>query len=89
MVEARKVEEMCMEHPKGHGPDYAEEWEKFREFHTLCKTIDKGTFDSYPENVQRKIIENITRIANQGIPMTPNLATRAWRDRQAARARLA
>ena len=54
MVEStKKPEEMCRVRPKGHGLEYAEEWEAYGEFKTHCKTVDKKTFDSYEKGMQR------------------------------------
>ena len=84
MVEARKPEDMCTERPAGHGPEYAAEWAAFREFKNLCMRVDKGTFKTYSEEMQQKIVANVRITATQGIPCTPRLAGMAFADRQAA-----
>ena len=89
MVEGRKPEDMCMDRPAGHGPEYAKEWEAFREFKNLCMKVDRGTFKTYSEEVQNKIIANVRITANQGIPCTPRLAGMAFADKKAAQNQLA
>ena len=90
MVEAnqKRPEDMIRVRPGGHGPDYAKEWEAYKEFQSHCRSVDKATFDTYTEAMQREIIADLTVTANQGIPFTPRLAGMAMADKRGAQEQL-